>query len=422
MISKRKSVGSFLLLLCPVFFLGSCRSLHHRLDSELEGESLDAMGLLLGSGWDSRSPSLPHSCIRDDVFEYGGAHSSDFTVLKDQSSDQLTNVIGGGLYAKASLLGLASAKVQGDVATSLATTDDTASLIYFLDITGKQVEIKRPEFNEIGKSAFDRNDFVHFREQCGNRFVKFARLGAQLFIGVKYTFTSKEQMEQVRLKISASLFWGLIKFSKTWSKEWRDMLANVRVSVEAFQIGGNADELRKVKDSVYQGSCEGNNAERCSEAVDKLLAYGNGPFREQLDGLRYSRDPRRGPAILDAETVEYRSTKVFHPGKGQDVTVDLPPDDGSSEDARLALNQLEDILRTIKTLLERAKLLGDFKLNEQEKGNIEIARRDLEEMEKRLNGTINGICRRALTDANLLAQCSAELGIVRGKVEQSAQN
>lgn len=418
--NRKLRLGSIVLLL-PLM-LSSCRSLRQDPYSRLGGvedNNLDFALRRLGSGYDSENYRKFAPCLDDKRFVYAGAQFSELSFLRDQSASEILNETGGGLYAKASLFGLISAKVQGDMAASLASTDDSSAFIYQFNASGKSAIINDRRFNATGTDAFNRDDIAFYRSQCGNQFVERVRLGAQLFVGVKYTFTSKEQKEKVRLTIKASLFWGLIKFSKTWSKEWRDMLKNVRVSVEAFQIGGDPRVLEKLKASVYQGSCAGDNAERCSEAVDRLLEYGQNEFSEQLNGMALSDDPFKGPAILDVNAVDYSSESIFDPSRNAEVTVPLAAGDGPANDLAQALNKLENLRLDLKVGISRAKSLLDFNLSSKEKSDIEFARTELTNILKSLEETAIGTCKAALEDSGQIAACSSDVGTLSQKAEKS---
>jgi len=422
------------ILIFPFFsvFSSSCRSLKTDLSSYVDSEkpqnldpemkkNLDFLSRQLGSGFDGFTQRKLQTCMNVKSLTYAGAQSSTVNILEDRSATYLLNELGGAVYAKASLFGLVSGKVQGDMATALATTDDTSSLIYHYAATGKMALIEDREFNAIGSAAYARNDLRFFREQCGDQFVERVRLGAQLYIGMKYVFTSKEQKEKIRLTLKGELFWGLIKFSKTWSKEWRDMLANVRVSIEAFQVGGNPKRLEELKSHIFQGSCAGNDADRCSEAIDGLLAYAKDEFPKQLNNMEISEDSTKGPAILYAITSNYADRSVYDPIQQKRIQVSLPPKSTSDTDLATLLTRIANLRMDLKIALSRSIGLLDFQLTTNERSTVLSAKSELTSLLTSLDASANGSCKAALNDEEWVSVCSSEVGLLVADIARATK-
>ncbi|RYZ86537.1 MAG: hypothetical protein EOP04_13685, partial [Proteobacteria bacterium] len=73
---------------------------------------LDPSSRGLANGWDSEYHRKLAPCL-EGAFQYRGAQSSDLTFMRDFTYDQILKETGAGVYGKASLFGLVSAKVQG---------------------------------------------------------------------------------------------------------------------------------------------------------------------------------------------------------------------------------------------------------------------------------------------------------------------
>lgn len=332
---------------------------------------LDPLNRGLGDAYDSQKRIKLAPCMDSSNYLYRGANASDLSFMRDYSYDQILNEVGAGIYAQANIFGLVKVRVQGDMAASLATTDDTASFIYNFRILGKSAVIDGRKFNQKGISAFQTKDLTQFREQCGDQFVEQVKLGAQLFVGLKYTFASKETKEKIMLTLKGSLFWGLIKFSKTWTKEFRQLMQNVRVTVEAFQIGGDPSQLEALKKDINQGSCAGDEAEKCSDAIDRLLEYGRSGFTSQVNDMKLEKDGGKGLTIVDVTTDSYSSQKILDPSSNKLVQVDIKESSTAADDYANVVEQLAKVTSTLKIALARVAVLEDFNLSDAGQSDFE---------------------------------------------------
>ncbi|RYZ59556.1 MAG: hypothetical protein EOP07_03610 [Proteobacteria bacterium] len=359
----------------------------------------------LANGWDSELHRKFAPCLDSSNFTYRGAQSSDLTFMRDFTYDQILKETGAGLYGKASLFGLASAKIQGDMAMSLASTDDSTSFIYNLSVLGKSAVLGERALNINGSSAYDSNNLARFRELCGDQFVEQVRVGGQLYIGVKYTFKSKETKDTISVKITLSLFWGLIKVSKTWSKEFRDMMKDVRISIEAFQIGGDPRQLAALKDSIYQKSCAGDEPEECAAAVDRLLEYGSKDFADQLGDLTLGNDPYKGPAIVDLALENYNALKIYDPKQKKAITINVTASTSPQSELALAIDKLAQSKTTLIMAQNRMKILREFKLDAADSQKVETASRKIDETLTAIDVASNTTCARAATDSSFIEGC-----------------
>lgn len=414
----------FPLLLLGLSLLMSCRSTSglksERNDAGLEitpaktGEILtgaigfDPSSRGLANGWDSELHRKFAPCLDSSNFTYRGAQSSDLTFMRDFTYDQILKETGAGLYGKASLFGLASAKVQGDMATSLASTDDSTSFIYNLTVLGKSAVLGDRALNVNGSSAYDSNNLARFRELCGDQFVEQVRLGGQLYIGVKYTFANKETKNSISLKVTLSLFWGLIKVSKTWSKEFRDMMKDVRISIEAFQVGGDPRQLQILKDSIYEKSCAGDEPEQCAAAVDRLLDYGSKDFADQLGDMTLGNDPYKGPAIVDLALENYNALKIYDPKQNKAITINVTASTSPQSELSAATDRLARHKTTLIMAQNRIKILREFKLDAEDSQLVETASRKIDEALSAIDVANNTTCARAATDSAFIEGCLAK--------------
>ncbi|MBC7660992.1 MAG: hypothetical protein H7249_14945 [Chitinophagaceae bacterium] len=379
--------------------------------------TLDPASRGLGDGYDSVRKIKLSPCIDPTSFVYRGANASDLSFMQDYSYDQILNEVGVSIYAKASLFGLVSAKVQGDMATSLATTGETSSFIYNFRILGKSAVIGDRVLNINGMAAYHSNDLVHFRDVCGDLFVDQVKLGAQLFVGVKFTFGSKETKEKIVLTLKGSALWGLIKVSKTWSKEFAQLMQNVRISVDAFQVGGDVSKLEALKAEIATKSCAGDDVSACSEAVDRLLEYGRTGFSAQLADMQMSKSSTSGPAIVDVSTEAYNSQKVLDPSSSKLVSINIKSDLTTADKLAVVDAQLDRIEAKLKIALTRVMTLKDFDLTEDEKTTVKAAQTGIEGVLRSITALREGTCTNAVKDGAFVPSCASQAGLIESDAD-----
>lgn len=415
----KRSLFLCLFVLFPVFSM-SCRESsadYAKLQADDTSKNLDSLSRTLGSGFDSLKNRKLANCMDASKFLYSGTNYSDLSFVSDASYEDLLDELSVGIYGKASLFGLASAKVSGDVINTLATSDETGAFIYKFEVSGKSAVLPEPKLNAHGMAAYSKNDPVYFQETCGDQFVEQAKLGAKLFVGLKYTFTSKEDKEKLLIKLKGSLLWGLIKFSKEWSDETRSLLKNVRVSVEAFQIGGDTRKLEELKQAIYQGSCAGDNAEHCAQSLDRLIQYGREDFARQLNSMAVSEDPFKGPAILSVSTKTYAEQKIYSPDKKALLNIPASNSMNVSSIVFEALAKLYKMESRIKTEVDRNRALEGFTLSGEEQASLDVSGRDLDGLAT-LIAPLRELCNKSLGDVEKAKSCSARVGEFQSKADK----
>ena len=323
-----------------------------------------------------------------------------------------------GLYGKADLFGLASATVSGDLISTLATTDQTGAFIYKFEVLGKSAVVPVARLNHNGMVAFARDDPLAFRQTCGDQFVEQLKLGAKLYIGLKYTFTSKEDKEKLSIEVKGSLLWDLIKYSKKWSEESRSLLKNVRVSVEAFQIGGDPGRLEELKASIHQGSCAGDDAERCSASLDRLIQYGSEDFAKQLNNMAISETPNQGPVILSVSTKSYDDQKIYDNEGKKLLTINVNASVTADTAAEGALTKLKLLEDRIKIEQSRNTALKDFRLTPSERASVDVALNDLNSVMVSIQAA-KELCIQGLSDKAKVSSCSSRVGSVETKAKSA---
>ena len=215
---RHRGLWRLSLLLLLGFSTHSCKTQRTEL-SELQGENIDPHKRELGSGFDTFLHKRVERCVDISEINYVGSDTSEYKFLSDATSNDLIDEIDMGLHGGVDLFGLVDLKASGNVITTLATTDQSGAYVYKFEIEGKNATIPKIRLNSVGMDAYWRNDPANFRKVCGDQFVHQIKLAAKLFVGVRFVFNSRESKEKLMAQLKGRALWGLIKFSKTWSKE-----------------------------------------------------------------------------------------------------------------------------------------------------------------------------------------------------------
>lgn len=422
-----KSVFLNLALGLCLVTLVSCGPSPAGTTARLQGEAassastLDLLQRTLGSGFDSGKSLKRSSCVNAGSFAYSGSNYSDLSYLRDLSYEELLDETGLEAYAKLDLFGLVTAKVTGGITSTFQKTDDSSAFIVKSNIVGKSAVLQDLALTDIGISALKTNDPVHFREVCGDQFVEQVQLGAELYIGVKYYFTSEEDKEKLKIQLKGSALWGLIKWTKTWTKEERELLKNVRVKIDTYQIGGNTKKLDDLRKSIQTDSCSANDIEKCAASLDKLMEYATKDFPGQLNGMDISGNPNAGPAIIGVVTVPYNNQPFFNKDTGEFVTIDVGPSTTIDTTFQPYLDKLSRMQSDLNTDILRRKTLIEFNLTPQELAQIEVGRREVEGLLEQANLLMEKTCQPARGDSSLRAECIAKVGQLEVKAQKALQ-
>ncbi|RZA24179.1 MAG: hypothetical protein EOP10_10650 [Proteobacteria bacterium] len=380
---KTQSYLSRTLVLTLLFSLTSAcgpQDAASGLKADAQSSNQAAVQKVLGLGMDHSRGVQLSPCIDTSSYVFSGTTSSSVSYLGDYSSTQLLDEKGIGVSSGFNLLGLLKAKVSGDVTTELATTDDTSSFIYKFDISGKSAVLNSTALNARGWAAYQSRDPAVFRSVCGDSYIEQAKMGAQLFLGVKYDFTSRGDKEKIRLLLKGSALWGLIKFSKTWTKEERDLLRNVRVRITAHQVGGDPNALLALKAQLESSNCPGDLMEPCTVSLNSLLKYASDTFPKQLNELKVSADANVGPAILNIVTVPYSDQALFDPSLKKLVTLPSLDDQTPLSFLAQSLETSFQLQSDLAIELSRRNALLSFALNDEERQSVTLSKESLERL------------------------------------------
>ncbi len=383
--------------------------------------TLDLVQNSLGQGFDSKGNVLRSVCIESSDFVYRGSNYADLSYLRDFSYNELLDEMGLGIFAKLNLFGLVTAKVSGDITSTLSKTEDSSAFIVKSDIVGKSVVLKQPTLTPIGLSAYQTKDPIHFREICGDQFVEQVQLGAQLFIGVKYYFTSKEDKEKLQVQLKGSALWGLIKFSKTWSKEERELLKNVRVKINSYQIGGDSKKLELLKNSIEKDSCSAEDIEKCAASLDLLMDYATKDFPGQLNAMNISSESNSGPAVTGVVTIPYDNLMIYNREKDEYLSIDIGPGTTVDNAFEPAMDRLARLKSNLNLDIQRRETLSEFNLSANDKALIEVGRREVENLLLSVNQLAEDTCKPARADIALRATCISKIGELEIKGEKALQ-
>lgn len=156
------------------------------------------------------------------------------------------------------------------------------SLIFEVDYHYGSVWLKDPKLNPSGLKALSLTPEGQ-EDGCGTHYVDEARVGAKFMLAASLSFHSEEAYKRFKTKISVSFLFGLIKITKEFVKEFRDLAAEATLIVDAIQVGGQNIIPQHLLQPQY---CKPDGIERCGQAFQELyqLIFGKDYLREALAG------------------------------------------------------------------------------------------------------------------------------------------
>ncbi|RZA27307.1 MAG: hypothetical protein EOP10_00545 [Proteobacteria bacterium] len=359
----------------------------------------------IGAGYDSELAQKRANCIDASRYVTSGSNVSDLSYTDDATDDQINEMTSGMLRGSFNFLGIISASLQGELRGTLATTDVSSSSITRFNVVGKSIVLGERQFSGVGESAIIADDSAQFRSLCGNEYIEQIDVGAQFYIGIKYSFKNKEHKKRAHAIAKGKAFWGLIKVSKTWTAEEREVLSDIRVSVEAFQFGGDPSKLDDLKNTLNKGSCSASDVAACAASLDRLLAYGSGEFQSQLNGMALSVRPNFGPVITNIVTVPYKGQDIYFPRKETTINLSYEAPAVPLAPNLAAIRMLENWENLSNSALSRVRIMKEFVLSASDTAKVRQYELDVIMSLSTIKILREALCTPGLTDAYFADQC-----------------
>jgi hypothetical protein len=225
-----------------------------------------SQGIKLGQGFDMGSMDWKEVCTvgREVVLP---PNEATIESSSDLSSRQDMETINGTLAAGVSLLGgLAEAKAKVTFFKSWLGTEQSAANMFRLSLgqTYWYLRDSRPALPLVPE--------VGFKDRCGDHVVVGLEVQNDLLLLMKYTSTSDEWMQKVRMKVKAKGLWGMAQ--KSWTKEEIDSAAEARATVKVGVVTkGYFNKLLSTRLGTLESTemdCQYPSVSRCDDLYDQL--------------------------------------------------------------------------------------------------------------------------------------------------------
>lgn len=271
--------------------------------------------VLLGSGWDTHSESVRGFCVQnaDQEVYYAGTQSSTIFFDRSMTEDQLETELDVNVSGKLKLP-IFNIKGASKFLTNAKATDLSQTLVFSNIIRGKSALIRNTALTATGTKIAQKADNEQYvRANCGDGFVSEIELGAKLFIGVKFEFSSREAKSSFEAKIDVDYLkiFEVKGAAKTSLDQFKKQL---KIKIFLFQQGGQPQLASDIlNDSGGNGSsiitCSIENRKACVKALENLVQYISGDeptsFKNQVKDFVYDPTSPGGPAFLTHKSRSY---------------------------------------------------------------------------------------------------------------------
>lgn len=309
-VNSTKTLGAALLL------LAATHSPAQSIQPSQNHENLEAdRAILLGMGWDRHSESVKGFCVTNaepDVY-YSGVQSSTLNFERSMTEQELDSALDVDVSGKLKLP-VFQIKGASKFHTTAKASDLSETLVFSHIIRGKHALIRNTAITEAGKKVAakaENQDYV--RDKCGDSFVSEIELGAKLFIGVKFEFSSREAKSAFEANVDVDYLqiFSVSGAAKTALEQFKNQ---VRVKIFLYQQGGKPQLASDIlNDGEGKGSsiitCSIANRKACLKALENLVQYisSDSPnsFKNQVKEFIYDPTQPGGPAFLTHQTRTY---------------------------------------------------------------------------------------------------------------------
>ena len=184
--------------------------------------------------------------------------------------------------------------VHGDIDmfTSTQETTKTTTVLMTYQLTAKEILLTNVHGIPEKKSAL-----------CGDQFVSARQLGARLYIAYTFYFENEIKKKNFTRNVTVSLFFGLFKKSFSKPKLADQDIGDVKVSIKAWQFGGDPEVLSGILANNTPNQCTYKNLEKCATNLRDLSDYAQNDFVKQINLALANKDWDK----LDARSVKLSS-------------------------------------------------------------------------------------------------------------------
>jgi hypothetical protein len=276
---------------------------------------------LLGSGYDSATQTFRSPCVTGRIV-YPGTAIGDSGLQQNVESKKILADMGLRSGVELSLE-IIEAQASSEFKLNVAETDKSITANFTQNAQGKVAKLIDLRLNDAGKTAAQTADIKKIHEICGDSVVDTVDLTGTLIISLSIHFTDSTFKASFEGEGHGGIV-DLFKVSGGMKTALEKYKTNASVSVVVTQIGGDVSKLANIFRAInavekadgkhvttHIFSCNIDNLDDCSAAMDDVAAYARDDFSQQLNGMVYNENSPTGPAVTQYSFTPYSQTPVL---------------------------------------------------------------------------------------------------------------
>jgi hypothetical protein len=307
---RQFSVSSFVRWWVTIMFL-----IVAAVTPQLTASDLQLVGkrsALIGSAYASdKEHVVGGQCVEGTTVPTGAPDSAlafDQNISESRLAEDLGFHVGGRAR-----LGVVEANLAADFLSRSVHDSFSLSAIYeaHYNLAPQKLVTSSLHYTAAGTQA-KANNFAHWAETCGDMFVDEMQAGGKLFYSIRVDFSSAEEKKEFSAHFSLST--PLLDTDNTLKMASERLSKNVKVTVSAYQIGGDETKLSTIFGTSEAGrnqfvQCAFGSLDNCAHAIQNALAYEadvTTGFPSQL-----AVDAKPGPGILSYGLSKYTAYGIY---------------------------------------------------------------------------------------------------------------
>jgi hypothetical protein len=264
----------------------------------------------LGYAYQSEKEAVVGSaCVKGKANNTSGTPNATFSFDQSLSEQQASKELGVGAGGRARF-GVVEASATATFMQNAVSDDYSISGVWLSEYRLPTEILENPSPNEIGTSV--RGNDERWAQTCGDEFVSEITRGAKLFFSIRVDFSSKEEKRSFssQFTIAGPLF----SAEGNLNSASREFSRNTKVTVAAFQLGGDVSKLTGIFPDTDTGragfvQCTLGDFSKCADMISSALKYAT----DLKEGFPSQIAPGATPgaAAIEYITSKYESIGIY---------------------------------------------------------------------------------------------------------------
>ena len=310
----------------------------------------------LGAAYDSeREEFVGLNCVTGKMQPTGSAEAA-FALDQNLAQTQIANELGFAIGARARY-GIYEGGLAADFLSRSTASRYSIVSAYKSAYSFPVEKLVSASLSQLGNEAKISG---HWTTVCGNQFVSEIIKGAKLFVSISIDFSS--DANKADFSAGFSIAGPMANVSSTLKKASQSVQQDARITISAYQLGGDVSQLTKVfgdQDAVkFYVQCTFGTIASCASVLENMVVYATDTQNGFPAQLHPGATP--GPAVLEYGILPYENAGIF-----------AAPYPGLSEVAGLARSELASHFEDNYTLLLAARRVLGSPLSKEMRSAIQ---------------------------------------------------